>query len=92
MNKVLKGRKCNDCGYEDFKKIQINFDYERKRKNNGFTYNVLSIYLPLFCTKTYPKIQRESCEKSTQEHMKDLQRFLLRIIQPIVGDALQLLI
>ena len=33
---------------EDFKKIQINFDYQRKRKNNGFTYYIPSIHLPLF--------------------------------------------
>ena len=33
---------------DDFKNIQINFDYQRKRKNNGFTNYIPSIYLPLF--------------------------------------------
>ena len=31
-------------GEEDFKKIQINFDYQQKRKNNGFTYYIPSIF------------------------------------------------
>ena len=35
-------------GDEDYRKIQVNFDHQPKRKNEGFTYYVPSIYLPLF--------------------------------------------
>ena len=35
-------------GEKDFKKILISFNYQRKRKNNRFTYYIPSIYLPLF--------------------------------------------
>ena len=35
-------------GEEDYRKIQINFDYQQKMKNDGFTYYVPNIYLPLF--------------------------------------------
>ena len=35
-------------GEEDYKKIQINFEYQQKQKHNGFTYYIPSICLPLF--------------------------------------------
>ena len=35
-------------GERDDKKIQVTFDHKRKRKNEGFTYYVPSVYLPLF--------------------------------------------
>ena len=35
-------------GGVDYKQIQINFDYQWKRKNDRFTYYVPNIYIPLF--------------------------------------------
>ena len=35
-------------GEEDFRKIQVNFDHQQKRKKEGFTHYIPSIYLPLF--------------------------------------------
>ena len=50
MNKafLIKVEDIRIVGEEDFKKIQINFHYQRKMKNNGFPYYIQSIYLPLF--------------------------------------------
>ena len=45
---LIKVQDVRIVGEEDFKKMQINFDYQQKRKNNGFTYYDPSIYLPLF--------------------------------------------
>ena len=39
MNKayLVKVEDVRIVGEEDYKKIQVNFDYQRKRKNNGIT-------------------------------------------------------
>ena len=49
MNEVflMKVEDVRIVGKEDFKNIKINFNCQRIRKNNGFTYYIPSIYLPL---------------------------------------------
>ena len=66
MNKayLIKVEDVRIVGEESYRKIQINFDYQQKRKNGGFTYYVSSTYLPLFqkyMTELQTKNEKTKC-------------------------------
>ena len=83
-------------GEEDYKKVQINFEYQRKRKNNGFTYYIPSIYLPLFrqyMSELQTKKVKTTCffqnwnvkarkriQKSGENLVKNLHKYACKIL------------
>ena len=99
MNKafLIKVEDVRIVGEEDFKKIKINFDCQRKRKTNGFTYYIPSIYLLIiqkYMSELQTKNVRTKCflqnwnvkarkriQKSGENLVKNLHKNVWKILE-----------